>query len=290
MQALYGLSGRQELLGLAQGCLCLELIQGLAQLLHLAGLLLHPLQQSGGRRFEELRSSDQYAAGLFHTFQAHTAAGSLYTAHTGSNAALGLDAEGPGLSGIIQVGTAAELHGEVAHLHHADGLAVLLTEHSHCALFLSLLNGQHLRYHGTALQNGIIDHPLHLAQLLGSYGLEMSEVEAQAIRLYQGASLMHMVAQDLLQSRIQQMCGGMGAADGLAPLGVDGRAHGIPYRNAAPGHMAVMHELAALVLLHVRHREGKALPGYYAVVCHLAAHFRIEGSLVQHHNAVTAFL
>ena len=118
----------------------------------------------------------------------------------------------------------------------------------------------------------------------------MGKVEAQAIRLYQGARLMYMVAQDLLQSRIQQMCGGMGAADGLAPLGVDGRAHGIPYRNAAPGHMAVMHELTALVLLHVRHREGKALPGNYAVVCHLAAHFRIEGSLVQHHNAVTAFL
>ena len=64
-------------------------------------------------------------------------------------------------------------------------------------------------------------------QLLRGDGLEVSEVEAQTVRLHQGARLVHVVAQHLFQGRIQQMSGAVGPADGLAALGINGGVDGV---------------------------------------------------------------
>ena len=65
---------------------------------------------------------------------------------------------------------------------------------------------------------------------------------------------MDVVAQHLLQRRIQQMGGAVGTADGLAALHVNGGVNGVAHLRARPvPAAAVVHELAALVLLDVRH-------------------------------------
>ena len=97
---------------------------------------------------------------------------------------------------------------------------------------------------------------------------------------------MHMVAQHLLQRRVQQMGGAVGTADGLAALRVDGGRHGLAHLKGAGDHLAVVHELAALVFLNVINFELGIAAGDDAVVGHLTAHFRIEGRLVQNHDAV----
>ena len=181
---------------------------------------------------------------------------------------------------------AAQLHGEVTHGHHPHGLAVLLAEGSHGAPGLSLGDGQLLGGNGQAGQDGVVDQILHLIQLLGRDALKVSKVEAQAIRLHQRASLMHMVAQHLHQRRVQQMGGAVGAADGGAAVGVDGRRHTVAHGHAAAEQLAVVHELAALVLLHIADHELHAVAGDHAVVGHLTAHFGVEGGLVQHQDGL----
>ena len=99
---------------------------------------------------------------------------------------------------------------------------------------------------------------------------------------------MDMVAQHLLQRRIQQMGSAVGAADGLAALGVNGGRHRLPHLEGAGDHLAVMHELAALILLDVVDLKFCIAAGDHTVICYLTAHFRIEGGLVQNHNAFHA--
>ena len=86
-----------------------------------------------------------------HRLQSQPAHGGLDAPHAGGHGPLGLDAEGPGLGGVVQVGAAAELHGEIAHLHHADHVAVFLAKHGHSALAFSLLDGEDLRHHRVTL-------------------------------------------------------------------------------------------------------------------------------------------
>ncbi len=99
---------------------------------------------------------------------------------------------------------------------------------------------------------------------------------------------MDVVAQHGLQGLVQQVGGGVGPQDGLAALHVDGGGHGVAHLQAALGELAVVHELAALVLLHVGDVEGHAVGGDGAVVGHLAAHLGVEGGRVQHHDGLHA--
>ena len=70
---------------------------------------------------------------------------------------------------------------------------------------------------------------------------------------------MHMLAQHLLQGRIQQVGGAVGPADGLAALGINGGVDGVAHMEGALRQAAIVHELAALVLLHVGHGEQNAV-------------------------------
>ena len=185
------------------------------------------------------------------------------------------------------MGAAAELHGDIAHLHHADHLAVLLAEGGDGALLLGLLNGQDLGDDGIALQDGLVDEAADLSELVGGDGLKVGEVEAQAVGLHQRAGLVDMVAQDLLQGGIQQMGGAVGPHDGLAALHIHGGEDFLPHPEAAALHGAGVHELAALVLLNVGDGELRAGGGAdHAVVGHLAAHLGVEGALIQDDHAL----
>ena len=94
--------------------------------------------------------------------QRHLAGGGLDAADAGGHAALGLDAEHTGLGGVVQMGTAAQLHGELAHGHHAHRLAVLLAEGGHGATGLGLRQRQLLGGNGQAVQHRVVHQILHL--------------------------------------------------------------------------------------------------------------------------------
>ncbi|CAN3971241.1 RNA 2',3'-cyclic phosphodiesterase, partial [Dysosmobacter welbionis] len=164
LQAAHVLGGGQELPGLAQGRLGLELLQLMAQLLHLRCLLLRLGGQLTRCCLQHLSGVEQQLLIPVHGVQAQSAHRGLDPADARGDGALGLDAEGTGLGGVVQMGAAAELHGEVAHLHHADDIAVLLTEHGHGALLFGLLDGQHLRRYGVALQDGVVHQLVDLSQ------------------------------------------------------------------------------------------------------------------------------
>ena len=143
VQPVHGLGGGQNLLGLAHGRLALEFLQRLPQRLHLAGLLLQTLHQRLRRGLEELGCLVQQPTTAAHVLHGDLSGGGLDTAYTGGHTALALDAEGAGLSSVVQMSAAAQLHGEVAHGHHPHGLTILLAEGSHRAPGLSLGEGQY---------------------------------------------------------------------------------------------------------------------------------------------------
>ena len=187
------------------------------------------------------------------------------------------------------MGAAAELHGvAAAHIHHTDGVAILLAEQGDGALLLGLFNGQLLGDDVIALQNGLVDDGVHLAKLLGGEGGEVGKVKAQAVRLHQRTGLMDVVAQHGAQGLVQQVGGGVGAHDGLAALHIQGGGDGVAHLQGALGQLAVVHILAALVLLHVGDGEGHSVCGEGALVADLAAHLGVEGGLIQHHNGLHA--
>ena len=258
----------------------LQVAHGLLRLLpQLAGLGL----QSGGGLEQQLLVPVHHLQGL-------KARGGLDAAHAAGHGELAADVEHAHLGGVVQVGAAAELHGvPLAHVHHPDGVAVLLAEQGDGAPLLGLLDGENLGAYVVALQHRLVDLGGHLGELLGGEGGEVGEVEAQLIGLHQGAGLVHMVAQHLPQHRVQQVGGAVGAHDGPPALLIDGGGDGVPQLEHALGHLAVVHILAALVLLHVGDLEHAAAGGgEHAVVAHLAAHLGVEGGLVQHHDALHA--
>ena len=116
----------------------------------------------------------------------------------------------------------------------------------------------------------------------------MREVKAQPVRLYQRAGLMDMVAEHLLQRRLKQMGGGVGARDSVAPLQVQLGGHLVIQGEAAGAHLAVMKVFAALGLLGVGDLKDRLAARDAPVVAHLAAHLGVERGLVQDEDAALA--
>ena len=73
---------------------------------------------------------------------------------------------------------------------------------------------------GDILTDHLVDNPLYLTELLVADLLEMGEVEAQGIRRYKRALLLHMVAENLLQSVVEQVGSGMVGSRGVALFGI----------------------------------------------------------------------
>ena len=64
------------------------------------------------------------------------------------------------------MGTAAELHGEAAHIDNPDHLAILFAEQGGSSQLLGLLDGHLPGDNGIALQDGILNNGIDLVQLL----------------------------------------------------------------------------------------------------------------------------
>ena len=99
---------------------------------------------------------------------------------------------------------------------------------------------------------------------------------------------MAVVAEHTRQRRVEQMRRGMRAADGIAAFGVDGNGALVAQLDRAGNDLAIVHELAALVLLNIRDLKHAVRAGNYAVVGHLTAHLGVHRRLVEHHDSFDA--
>ena len=124
--------------------------------------------------------------------------------------------ERPGLRGIIQMRAAAQLDAVAAHIDHADDIAVFFTKQCGRADFSRFIDWHFTRVDHITGQDGLIDHPFDLADLLGRHGGEMREVKAQAVGFDERARLVDMIAQDVAQRALQQVRRAVGTADGAA--------------------------------------------------------------------------
>ena len=135
-------------------------------------------------------------------------------------------------------------------------------------------------------------HEFEVDEAVLNKGIDATQYQkflvVKAVGLHQRAGLVDMVAQDLLQCGIQQMGSAVGTHNSLPAVHIDGSGNGIAHPELTGEHLAVVHELTALVLQDVGHFKLSVAGGDDAVVGHLAAHLGIEGSLVQNNDGLHA--
>jgi len=122
-----------------------------------------------------------------------------------------------------------------------------------------------------------------LFQLLRAHRRKVREVEPQPVVGDLGALLLGVLAEVFLERVVQDVGGGVGAADRVAAGLVDLGPHLLADRD--PAHQIrdlMQHQVA--VFLRVHDLDLARVAGDLAVVAHLAARFAIERGAVEHQN------
>ena len=128
----------------------------------------------------------------------------------------------PDVAGGPHVGAAAQLGRVRAGLEHPDDVAVLVAEEGDGPELLGEVLGRLVVADRLVGQDLVVGQVLDLDQLVGRHRLVVAEVEAQPVGGDQRALLLDVLAQHLAQRPVQQVGGGVVAADGVAALDVDG--------------------------------------------------------------------
>src|SRR5690606_16178649 len=206
----------------------------------------------------------------------------LDAAHTGADGGLAEQFHQTQLGGVVDVGAAAQLLGEVADGDHADPVAVLLAELGDGALLLGLVDahdvGAHVQVAGQHLVDLLLDVEHHRLR----HGGRRAEVEAEAARLVLRAGLGGRRAERVAQGLVGEVGGRVGAGDGLAAPVVDGGVG-----PGADGHLADLDD--ALVDVDARDRRlavadldhGAGVGADPAGVADLAAALGVERGAVE---------
>ena len=179
---------------------------------------------------------------------------------------------------------AAELGGPALDIDHADHLAVLLAEQSHCAQLLGFLNGHLLDGDVHGLVDLVVHDLLHAGQFLGRDSAEVGEVEVGDLSILIGACLMHMVAQHFAQSCLQQVGGGVVAGNGHAVFLIHLSGQVVAHLHDAAFQHAGVDIVALGGLLDIQHAQAAVSTAQHAVVGSLTAHLSVERGLIQHHQ------
>ena len=140
--------------------------------------------------------------------------------------------------------SAAELHGEISHLHHADLLAVLLAKERHGA-GLGFLQAHDLRRHRDRLGDLRVDDILNLRDLLLCHGREMGKVKAQPIRIHIRSRLLHMASQNLAQRFLAEGGWHCGSGNGASPVRIHLQRNRIAHTQLPGCHLTHMNDLSA---------------------------------------------
>ena len=168
---------------------------------------------------------------------------------------------------------------------HAHFVAVLLAEEGHCAILDRVVKAHELGVRPGVGKNFCVDTRFHFANLQRRHRCVVREVEAGFFCIHQRALLLHVAAQHFAQGLVHQVGGRVVAHGARAAHCVHLRRHGIANLQHAGAQLAVVAEHVRLHLERVDHikPDGRSLER--ALVANLAARFRIERGVVQHHHA-----
>ncbi|RIH81193.1 hypothetical protein Mterra_03332 [Calidithermus terrae] len=259
------------------------LLAGLELVLELA----HPLGQPLGAHPQLAREGAQALELLPHVLHRADPGEGLDAPHARRHRLVGADDEGPDLAGAPHVAAAAQLL--AAHALHAaldahdpHHVGVLLAEEGHRAFLPGLLEALVGVGHGEVGLDPAVDQHLDAREVLGVDGLELAEVEAQAVGAHVAALLLHVGAQHRPQRGVEQVGGGV-VLLGVAALRVHERAHRGARLEGALLHPRHVQEDAVAVLLRRAHPRPALGPLQHPRVADLAAALGVEGRLVEHH-------
>ncbi len=283
------LCGEEEALNIAGEELVLELIDVLTHVTHLNKSAFKAVDKLAGIGLENTCCLVDGTIETVNTLHECLAGDSFNAAYAGSYGAFADDVEGTDKSCVAQMSTAAELDGLLSHGDNADDVAVLLAEESGCTHLLSLVNGHLADGDIQTIEDHVANALVDGKDLIGGECGEVSEVETEMVGLNERASLVDMVAQNVLESSLEQMSCGVGTHDGTAALGIDIGADFVTDIQAAADHFAVVEILAALVLLNIADSENGIAADNTAVVSNLTAHFGVHGGGIEDNDALSAF-
>ena len=237
------------------------------------------VRKGRGRRLDESSRLIHLALHLF-IIRTHIVAGQGFDpADAGSDAVLGEDLELTDLAGILYMGSAAELSGEISHLHDADFIAVLLAEQGHGAALFRVFDPHDRCLNIKPLADLLIDEIFDLFELLCCHRLIVAEVETSPARILIGALLLDMSAEYFAQGLLHQVGRAVVAAGVAAFPVIDGERDLIAHLEHAGGHHTDVGHLLAGDGLCLLNFERCIAAGDRADIAYLAALGRIERSL-----------
>ena len=185
----------------------------------------------------------------------------------------------------------AELAGERlvlgAHGDDADDIAVLLAKQSDSAGSLSLVDAHDTGHDRLGSEDLLVDQVLDSLELLGGQSLEVCKVKAQVLGRHQRAGLGDVLAQDLLKGSVEQVRGGVVAAQGATALGVERRGHSGTDGQRALGNVRDV-GIQAVVVLGIGNGKNNALGGKLSGIALLATHLGVERGAGEHDLDVLA--
>ena len=189
------------------------------------------------------------------------------------------------------MGATAELAGERlvlgAHGDDADDVAVLLAKQGDSTGGLGLVDAHDAGHDRLGSEDLLVDQVLDSLELVGRQSLEVREVKAQVLGRHQRAGLGDMLAQDLFKGSVEQVRGGVVAAQEATALGVERGGHGCTDGQRALGNVRDV-GIQAVVVLGIGNGQRNALGGKLTGVALLAAHLGIERGAVEHDLNVLA--
>ena len=117
----------------------------------------------------------------------------------------------------------------------------------------------------------------------------MGEVEAQPVRVDQGAGLTNARAEVLAQSRVEEMGGGVVALGRLSALAVHPQFNRHVFLEFAIGDLDSMHDAAAIAE-GIENLRSSPVPGNQTHIADLPSRFGVEGSAIEHDKSRAAHL
>ena len=174
-----------------------------------------------------------------------------------------------------------------AHGDDADDVAILLAKQGDSAGSLSLVDAHDTGHDRLGSEDLLVDQVLDSLELLRGQSLEVREVKAQVLGRHQRAGLGDVLAQDLLKGGVEQVRGGVVAAQEATALGVERGGNSGTDSQRALGNVRDV-GIQAVVVLGVGNGQNNALGGKLAGIALLATHLGIERSAVENDLDVLA--
>lgn len=153
---------------------------------------------------------------VFYMLEHAEARNCRYTSDAGGNGGLGHYLEQTELCGIVRMGAAAQLNGEIARADNAHDVAVLLAEQRHCAELLGLFNGHLACLNVDTLEYSLVHLALYCLELIARERRKMGEVKAHFLAVDKLSRLLNMAAEVLSEGCLEQMSRGVVAAGRFA--------------------------------------------------------------------------